>query len=232
MMKIKTLSERKKEIELLMQYAVPRSRFKEAMKFVHEYEGDGIALNLLHHFYSNLPEAVDDGIYKLRLLARRQGAFLLCATSFIADYLYIATSINALYVGRMTEGIVDEEMLEFFEFESRQAFLDLTNDPSQLEEYVPVDRNEEICPICRVATGEYHTLGCPVEICPWCSGQLTHCNCRFVELGVEQLTEEADIERLQERLEEVGRISFAAEQRPGYPTLGDEGEDDREEPLI
>ena len=221
---MQTLSERKKEIELLVQYATPRSRLQEAMEFVQKFAGDGIVLNLLHHFYSNLPEAVDDGIYKLRLLAHRQGTFLLCATSFSSDYLYIATPVNAIYVGRMAEGIHDEEMLEFFGFKSRQAFLEQTSDPSKLEEYVPADQDEKLCLFCRVSTGEFHTLGCPVEICPWCSGQLTHCNCRFVELGVEHLADEADIERLHERLEEAGRVPFKPEQQPGYPTMGDEEE--------
>jgi len=80
-----------------------------------------------------------------------------------------------------------------------------------------------LCPVCAVGVGEYHTLGCPVEVCPWCEGQLTYCNCRFEQLDLEQLDDEADIERLLEKLEATGRIAFDSAQRPAYPTMdGDE----------
>ena len=59
-MKMKTLSERKKEIELLMRYAVPSSHISKAMNFIEEYAGDVVVLNLLQHFYKNLPGGVDD----------------------------------------------------------------------------------------------------------------------------------------------------------------------------
>jgi hypothetical protein len=70
-----------------------------------------------------------------------------------------------------------------------------------------------------------------VELCPWCNGQLTGCNCRFEQLGLEQLEDEADVERLREKLEAAGRVPFATEQRPAYPTM-DDNEDEAEPELI
>lgn len=33
------------------------------------------------------------------------------------------------------------------------------------------------CPDCGVTNGGYHHLGCGVERCPVCKGQLTRCDC-------------------------------------------------------
>lgn len=221
---MQTLDEKRKEIELLMKYAVPEAHFREAAAFMEIYAADNIVLNLLHNFYSCLPDAIDDGIRKLRLLARRQGTFLFCATTFCDDYLYIVTSADAFCLGRLADGIGDDEVLQFFGFADHQTFVDRTTDRADFATHTPADQANDLCPVCSVAVGEYHTLGCPVEVCPWCGGQLTRCNCRFVQLDVEQLRNEADIEMLRERLEAVGRIAFDTAQRPAYPTMDDEDE--------
>jgi hypothetical protein len=70
--------------------------------------------------------------------------------------------------------------------------------------------------------GEFHTLGCPVEICPWCNGQLTYCNCRFTKLNIDTINKVEQIEKLLQLLEEVGRIAFKKEDSPGYPSISDE----------
>ena len=67
-----------------------------------------------------------------------------------------------------------------------------------------------------------HTLGCPVEICPWCGGQLTYCNCRFTRMDIDAMEKIEQIEKLLELLEEAGRIAFKKEHSPGYPTMDDE----------
>lgn len=221
-----TLGERKKEIELLMQYAVPEVHLQEAAACVEIYAGDAMVLNILHNFYSQLPDAVDDGIKTLRLLARRQGTSLFCATTFLNDYLYIASPADVFFLGKLTDGIGDQEVLRFFGFADQQTFADRTRDLGGFGVHTPADRDKTLCPVCLVAAGEYHTLGCPVELCPWCGGQFTRCNCRFEQLDREQLDDEADVERLQEKLESAGRIPFDTEQRPGYPTFGDEEEDE------
>jgi hypothetical protein len=221
---MQTLDEKRKEIELLMKYAVPEAHFREAAAFVETYAADAIVLNLLHNFYSYLPDAIDDGVRRLRLLARRQGTFLFCATTFCDEYLYLVTAADAFCLGKLTDGIADDEVLEFFGFADQHAFANRTSDLDGFEIHTPADRDITLCPVCLVEEGEYHTLGCPVEICPWCGGQLTRCNCRFDQLDLEELENEAEIERLLEILDAAGRIAFASTHRPAYPTMDDEDE--------
>lgn len=91
------------------------------------------------------------------------------------------------------------------------------------EEYEPVNATgSKFCPVCSAAEGEYHLLGCPVEICPWCDGQLSRCSCRFAQLGVDMLEDEKELEELERLLKEKGRIPYAREQRPSYPLDIDE----------
>ncbi len=218
-MTIKTLNDRLESIKLLMEYAVPEKHKKEALSFVKKHEGDTVALNIFYTFYSYLPEAADDYIKILRLLARKEGAFLICATTELGDYLYLATSERAELLGRLDEGIADQEILEFFGFESREAFKKAHSDLSRFPVYVPTHLHQELCPVCHAAEGEYHTLGCPIEVCPWCGGQLTGCDCRFTQLGVSELDEERQLDALLARLNKKGRIPFdAASQKPSYPS--------------
>ena len=224
-----SLGERRKEIELMMQYAVPRQHFHEAFALIEKHAGDGVAMNLLHNFYSYLPDARDDGIKTLRQVARRQGVFLLCATTFFADYLYISSMENAVFLGALADGVEEEDVLEFFGFKDRQTFMALIQNPAKLSLYSPANQDEELCPVCSAACGEYHTLGCPVEVCPWCGGQLTHCNCRFIQLGQDWLDGEAEVDRLLEMIEAAGRIPFDVWQRPSYPSSGGIDEFDKDD---
>jgi hypothetical protein len=151
---LQALGEIKKEIELLMQYAVPEVHRKEATAFVESYAGDAIVLNLLHNFYSRLPDAVDDGIKALRLLARSQGTCLFCATTFLDDYLYIASAAEVFFLGKLTDGIGDDEILRFFGFADQQIFADRTRKIEGFGLHTPADRDKTLCPVCLVADGE------------------------------------------------------------------------------
>ena len=165
----------------------------------------------------------DDSVKTLRLLTRQQGVFLLCVfTGNGLSYLYLANNEEAHIIGTLTEGIVDQQLLDFFGYANNKEVLSLTEKPEMLKVYEPHTHELDLCPSCHVAEGEFHTLGCPVEICPWCNGQLTYCNCRFTRLDIDAMDKVAQIERLQELLEVEGRIAFKKEHKPGYPTMEEE----------
>ena len=100
-----TLDQRLADIKLLMQYAVPPAGLAKATALVEKHATDHVSLNIFHAFYSYLPEGLEDAITVLRLLDRRQGTFLVCASTSIADYLYLATSEQAEFLGPLAEGI-------------------------------------------------------------------------------------------------------------------------------
>jgi hypothetical protein len=219
---MKTVAERKKEIEFLMGYAVPEAQAEAAAVLLEKYGADVIGLNLLHSFYLRLPEGSEDSVSGLRLVARRQGVFLLCVlTGNAMQYLYLVNWEGAHILGTPAEGIVEREFLDFFGFADSGAVAALTGKPESLEEYEPYSADSELCPSCHAAEGEYHTLGCPVEICPWCKGQLTYCNCRFIKLGTDSMERETEVDRLLELLEEAGRIVFRKKDSPAYPGTDD-----------
>ena len=215
---VPTLNQRLADIKLLMQYAVPLADLTKATTLVEKHDTDSVALNIFHAFYSYLPEGLEDAITVLRLLDRRQGTFLICATTAQNDYLYLATGEQAEFLGPLSEGIWEEEVLDFFNYENREDFLKKHADLSTFPVYVPAHLHNDLCPFCHVADGELHTLGCPVEICPWCGGQLTSCSCRFTLLGRSDLKSETQLEELLMQLNKKGRTPFSAEEhRPAYP---------------
>ncbi|MBA3003973.1 MAG: hypothetical protein FP813_08995 [Desulfurivibrio sp.] len=213
-----TLDQRLADIKLLMRYAVPPNDLTKAAALVEKHSTDSVALHIFHAFYSYLPEGLEDAITVLRLLDRRQGAFLICASTGLADYLYLVTSEQAEFLGPLSEGIWEDEVLAFFNLENREAFLKKYADLTAFPVYVPAHLHNDLCPFCHVADGEIHTLGCPVEICPWCGGQLTSCGCRFTLLGKTALKNESQLEELLALLNKKGRLPFSAEEhRPAYP---------------
>jgi hypothetical protein len=221
--KQKTLQEHRKDIEFLMQYAVPPEQTAAAAALLDKYAADIIALNLLYSFYVHLPEGTDDSVLSLRLVNRRQGVFLLCvSTGNNMHYLYLVNNEAAHIIGTVAEGIVARELLDFFGYADNREVQALTGKLEMLQEYEPYSPDSNLCPSCQVAEGEFHTLGCPVEICPWCNGQLTYCNCRFTKLDIETMDKVAQIEKLEELLEETGRIAFKKEHNPAYPTIDDD----------
>jgi len=42
---------------------------------------------------------------------------------------------------------------------------------------------EKRCHDCGCKEGELHQLGCGMEVCPLCGGQLISCNCHLTQLG-------------------------------------------------
>lgn len=215
---MKSLKERSQEIALLMQYAVPEAARAQAATLLDQYGNDAVALSVFHHFYSFLPEGLDDAITVLRRFGRRESKFLLCATTTLNDYLYVADSEAAVFLGPLSEG-VPAEVLAFFGFASPAAFHKTQQDLDRMPVHLPPHLDRTLCPVCHAAEGEFHTLGCPVEICPWCGGQLTSCPCRFNQLGIHEMDKETQIDDLLELLYAKGRIPFnAEEQAPAYPT--------------
>ncbi len=212
------ISKKIEEIKLLMQYAVPEKERGAAQALLEKFNNDRIALNLFHSFYSFLPEGLDDSISKILLVHRKEGAFLLCAITGIDNYLYLVTHEMAEFLGRRDEGIWEDKVLHFFGFKSREDCIENISSLSNLPTYRPAHTDEDLCPICFAATDEFHTLGCPVEICPWCDGQLTACDCRFTMAGKDKLKNDADLDGLLEQLNKKGRVPFDAKsQRPSFP---------------
>lgn len=215
-----TLTDQKNAILLLMEYAVNPEDQAPARELVEHHASDAIALHLLHEFYSYLPDAENDAVRIIRRLAKKGGNFLLAATTNRETYLYLCNNEGAEFLGDHRDGIWDEEVLEYFGFSREEAlakFADLDSFPV----YVPVTLDRNACLVCAVDHGELHRLGCPVEVCPWCGGQLTNCNCRFTEAGVDRFTSEAQLENFIAALTAKGRIPFdATDQSIGFTNPG------------
>lgn len=212
---MKTFEQRWNHIELLMQYAVPEKYQEKAIALLEKFNEDTIGLNLLEAFYSYLPEGLDDVVLEVWLLARRQGVFLFAVKTLQDEYFYIVNKDKAEFSGRLTEKYCDQEVLDFFGIPDSQALQDIL-EQGQKTEYFPALLDQTLCPSCMSADGELHTLGCPVEICPWCGGQLTNCNCRFLQLNAASLHSDAQLEKLQEILVEKGRIPYDSSERPSF----------------
>jgi len=204
-------------IRLLMDYAVPDTAREEAEDLLVMYEEDRVALDLLHEFYSFLPEGENDGVREIRLLARKQGIFLLAAITVRSAYIYLVSSEGIEFQGLLDDGLWDRELLAFFGFKSRAQCRRQCAHPEELSVYEPVGRDLDLCPACLAGVGEEHELGCPVEVCPWCGGQLIHCNCRFDQLGLDTIESEGELLRFEKLLEGRGRIPYSREQRPAFP---------------
>jgi hypothetical protein len=203
------LSETKKALLLLMDYAVDPEDRESAITLLEKYASDHIALNIFHEFYSYLPDAQNDCIRVIRQLDHREGTFLTAVSTNIDTYLYVTNHEGALFLGTAREGIWDEEVLDFFKL-TRQMALVKYQKIAEFPLYVPAHINRELCKVCSVKDGEFHRFGCPVEICPWCHGQLANCNCRFAKAGQNELKTDAQLDKFLKKVEEKGRIPFSA----------------------
>ena len=214
------LQEQRRRIRELMHYAVPDERLTQAQDLLVLFRDDRLALTVLDEFYGYLPEARNDWIKELRLVGRKAGIFLLTAVTGLDAYLYVISSEGIEFRGSVQEGCLDRELLRFFDISSVEAFREQSRDLDNFPLYEPIQTDSNTCPACHAAIGEEHELGCPVEICPWCGGQLIHCECRFAQLDLEELTTEQDLLRFEEVLREKGRLVYSPEQRPSFADEG------------
>ena len=210
------LQEKRHHIRQLMQYSAPEEQLDPALDLLVIFREDRIALMVLQEFYSYLPDAKEDWIKELRLVGRQGGVFLVTAVTYGDAYLYLVSNEGIEFHGSLLEGYLDNELLDFFGFESSAGFKEAGQNPENFPVYQPLQGDIDVCPACHTATGEVHELGCPVEICPWCGGQLIHCNCRFEQLETDAIADEQDLARLEELLEQKGRIVYSPEQRPNF----------------
>ncbi|WP_417909581.1 hypothetical protein [Candidatus Electronema sp. PJ] len=218
---INEIDKQQRRIQTLMRYAVPDNELDAALDLLLVFGEDRTALLVFEEFYSRLPEAENDWIKELRTISRQQGVFLIAAVTAVDTYLYLVSSEGIEFNGSLREGWLDRDLLDFFGFASAEEFKSLAESISNFPEYQPLQTDMDLCPACQASTGELHELGCPVELCPWCGGQLIHCDCRFEQLGLDELSDEHDLLRFEELLAEKGRVAYSPEQRPSF---ADEGE--------
>lgn len=205
------------DIQLLIRYAVPEAEQASAYDYVESFHRDRFALVIIKDFYRTLPDAREESLVKISMIEQKEQVFLLLLSTLNHHYLYLTNDEEGTFLGEYEDGIADGHILAFFEYPDLEAFGKAHKSVEAYREYLPLERlNENICPSCGVESGDIHTLGCPVELCPWCGGQLKHCNCRFDQLGVEELKDEAKLEELEGKLEAKGRIPYAKEQRPSF----------------
>jgi len=174
---------------------------------------------VIRDFYRLLPEAREEALIKISVLEEKEQVYLLLLGTAKHHYFYLTNGEEGLLQGEWQHGMADNHVLSFFGYSDPESFSKEHQTLDGCREYSPLERmNEEICPSCGVKSGAMHTLGCPVEVCPWCGGQLNHCNCRFEQLDVEEVTDEKMLEKLEKKLLQKGRIPYAKEQRPTFMT--------------
>ncbi len=214
------LREQRHRIRSLMQYGAPENELEAAQDLLVIFRDDRIALMVLEEFYSYLPDAAEDWIKEVRLVARQHGVFLLAAVTSQDSYLYLVSSEGIEFHGSLLDGYLDNQLLGFFGFADSDSFKEAGQDPENFPLYQSLQGDIDVCPACHAGTGEVHELGCPVEVCPWCGGQLIGCSCRFEQLEQDQMVGEQDLLRFSELLNEKGRIAYSPEQRPSFADDG------------
>lgn len=203
------------DIRMAMDYAVPEENRPEAEELLDIYREDRLALMVLREFYHFLPDSGEDWVREILLLNRRQGIFLLALQTTRRRYVYLVSDEGIEFHGAADEGYLGNEVLDFFGYDGMEDFMAHAC-AAEVPGYEALRLDADVCPVCHAATGEYHELGCVVELCPWCGGQLVHCSCRHDQLGVDSIDSEAELLRFEALLEERGRIPYTPEQRPAY----------------
>lgn len=212
------------EIKVFIEFGVSEKEKKVALENLKKYEKNPIGLSVLKDFYARLPELREEAVRDISKITSKLEAHLLLVKTSNYEYLYIYDGKDAYYIGEKKDGIRESEVLAFFGYSSNENFLKGFSTQGKGEEPFV---EKTFCPACSVGEGEIHQFGCPVEICPWCDSQFNYCNCRFERLGVDEIETEQDLDRLEVILNDKGRIPFAADHAPAYPSgLSD---DDKEE---
>ena len=212
----------REEIALYIRYGVVEDELPQALEMLERYGSDFFGLTLLRFYYTGLPDPHGEALRRIVLITHREDLFLFALSSSNYTYLCLVDSQQqAVWLGEFSSGVVDPELLDFFGFKDVEAFRAFCPDLSICPDYQPISSAaSEYCPSCFVKAGEVHHFGCPVEICPWCDAQLSHCACRFEHLGVEALDDEEQLEQLEQLLNAKGRIPFAREHAPSFPAAG------------
>ena len=216
------------DIEVMVRYAVSDDEYKEALAVVKKFSDSPVSSRVLRHYYTELPDAREEMVRDLRVVAEKQGVFLFGVNTTARRLLYLSSMEETILVGEWDEALNDEEMLDYFGYKSEKDFQKKL--PEKFENLQTEDefaRKSGSCVVCGVSEGEMHVFGCPVEQCPWCDGQLNRCNCRFDQLGVDEIEDEEQLERFEELLEQKGRVAYQANHGLSYPTAGNDPGPDR-----
>lgn len=212
-----------KEAELFIHYGVQEGERQDALELLLRYRNDALALQLMRAFYSSLPETHEEAIVRITFIEKKEDIFLLGLSTARHSYLYLASDQRAVLLGEYGREIIEPEMFTLFGYADRDDFMLKYPDLMACDEYEPASSaGTKVCPVCSAAVGEHHLLGCSVEVCPWCDGQLSRCGCRFEKLGLEEFADEEELEELERVLQEKGRIPYRQEQCPSYPSDADE----------
>jgi len=213
----KTVQHLVNEIELFIQYSVPEHEVASAVALVDRYRNNAFIMRLFREYYSALPEAREEAVVRIARLIGEQGVHLFVVTTVNFSYLYAVSADHILLLGEYRQEI-DPQILSYFGFQSQEEFLAICPLQEDLDEYAATrEKEKELCPICAVPEGENHLLGCTVEICPWCAGQLSNCNCRFEQLEADEIEDEMQLEKFNDMLDAKGRIPYRKSQAPAYP---------------
>lgn len=209
------------EIKVFAKYAVTAEQIESAVAVINKYRDSPRILNLLREYYVALPEAREEPVVRIAQLVQHQGVSLFVVTTPTVSHLYVSSARHVVWLGEYRDE-VDSEILGYFGFDSQEEFLKICSPVAELEEYGHNPAAElSVCPACGVSEGEYHILGCSVEVCPWCEGQLCKCNCRFEQLELDAIDKEEQLEDFVELLTAKGRIPFKPQQAPYYPGTSD-----------
>ena len=217
MLKSDHLEKLMEEISVLIPYAVPPEELEVATQFLDTFSEDFFALGIIKDYYQTLPDANEEALIKISVIEEKEQVFLMLLSTTGHHYFYVTNDEESLFLNEWDKGLDDKQLLNYFGYADSQSFAGVHVDREKILEYQPLERmNEEVCPSCGVKKGSLHTLGCPVELCPWCGGQLNHCNCRFEQLDVEEFTDDTMLDSFAKKLEAKGRVAYSPEQRPSF----------------